>query len=242
MFMPEGKLTMRDERINAGSDVDLIPADLLCNDAEEPGDQDAPEDSTRNAAIRHGADDEEADEGEDELRRADSTEVDQRRIAGNDDACALQSDDDDEETDTCRDTVLESGRNVVDELLTEARERKQNEDDTFDEDGCESDLPRIVDAGLRHRDADRIREISIQSHAGSEGDRIIRHESHEQCREDCRDDRGGEDGIRFHAGSREDVRVDREDVDHREEGGDSGDDLRSHGCTVLLELKKLFHE
>ena len=97
---------------------------------------------------------------------------------------------------------------------------RSEKDDAGEEDGAEGGLP-----GDAHAFDDGVGEVGVEAHAGCEGERVVGERSHEDGAEGRAEAGGGGDGGEGHAGFGEDGRVDEDDVGHRDEGGEAGEDL-----------------
>ena len=86
-------------------------------------------------------------------------------FVGQDDPSILQPDEGDEEADACRDSEAEVLRDTAYDLLADVEGGEQDEDDPFDEDGCETSLPAVAHA---HNEGEG--EEGIDTHAGSLGE------------------------------------------------------------------------
>ena len=214
----------------------FVPAHELCDHAEGPGDQDADEDGTGDLEVGQDGDDDEPDDAENDFGARERTEAEERGFICDDDAGALQCDDRDEEADTGGDAELQVLRDAVDDLLTELEERHQDEDTALDKDRCQSDGPGVRDV-FQFTETDREGKVSVEAETGGQGDRIVRDECHqERCEGRC-ESRGDEDAVRVHDVTK-DARVDRQDVGHGEERGQTGDDFRAHVRSAFFELEK----
>jgi hypothetical protein len=107
-----------------------------------------------------------------------------------------------------------------DEALADAGEGEREEDHAGDEDGAEGGGP-----GDAHAFNDGVGEVGVEAHAGREGERVVGGRSHEDAAEGGAEAGGRGDGGEGHAGFGEDGRVDEDDVGHRDEGGEAGEDL-----------------
>ena len=93
-----------------------------------------------------------------------------------------------------------------------------------------------------HAFDDGIGEVCVEAHAGREGKWVVGGCSHEDAAEGCAEAGGRGDGRERHAGFGEDGRVNEDDVGHRDESGESGEDFRAPvggvggEGEVLLEL------
>jgi hypothetical protein len=140
--------------------------------------------------------------------------------AGDDDACVAESDECDEEADASTDCGVELMGDGGEKALADAGVCECEEDDAGEEDGAEGGLPGDV-----HGFDDGVGEVGVEAHAGCEGERVVGEGSHEDAAEGRAETGGGGDGGEGHAGLREDGRVDEDDVGHRDEGGEPGDNF-----------------
>src|SRR5690606_13092534 len=84
----------------------------------------------------------------------------------------------------------------------------------------------------------RVSEEGVEAHAGRQRDRQVGVQPHEDAREAC-DHHGGEQRpVRRHAAIAEHERVDDDDVGHRQEGRDAGDQLGASGRAQLPQLER----
>ncbi len=93
-------------------------------------------------------------------------------------------------------------------------------------------------------ETDGVGEEGVQAHAGGQGVRNVGEEGHDEGSDDRGEDRRDEDGVFGDARLRQDVGVDENDVDHREERGRAGDQFPGEGRTILPQLEvtlELFH-
>jgi len=140
--------------------------------------------------------------------------------AGDDDAGVAKSDEGDVEADTSADSGVELMGDGGHEALTDAGEGEGEEDDAREEDGAEGGLP-----GNAHAKDDGVREVGVEAHAGGECEWVVGECSHEDAAE-CRTEAGGGgDGGEGHAGFAEKRGIHEDDVGHRDEGGEAGEDF-----------------
>ena len=140
--------------------------------------------------------------------------------AGDDDAGVAESDEGDEEADASTDGGVELVRDGGDEALADAGEGEGEEDDAGEEDGTEGGLP-----GDAHAFDDGVGEVGVEAHAGCEGEGVVGERSHEDAAEGRAEAGGGGDGGEGHSGLAKDGRIHEDDVGHRDEGGEAGEDL-----------------
>ena len=88
-----------------------------------------------------------------------------------------------------------------------------------------------------HAEDDGVSEVGVEAHAGGEGERVVGEGSHEDAAE-CGAEAGG-DGDRGerHAGLGEDGGVHEDDVGHRDEGGEAGEEFGAPGGVVVGEVE-----
>jgi len=72
---------------------------------------------------------------------------------------------------------------------------------------------------------DSVSKVGVEAHAGGEGEWVVGECSHENAAEGGAEAGGGGDGGEGHAGFREDGWIDEDDVGHRDEGGEAGEDF-----------------
>jgi hypothetical protein len=197
-----------------------LPVDLMEDDSEECCGEDADENRGSHAKDLQDRNDKEADDGEDGCGSVKVSEGDGGCGAGDDDAGVAESDEGDEEADASADGCMELVRDGCDEALADASYSENEEDDAGEKDGSEGGLP-----GDAHAFDDGVGEVGIEAHAGSEGEWVVGGCSHENAAEGRAEAGCGGDGGEWHAGFGEDGRVDEDDVGHRDEGGESGEDF-----------------
>ena len=215
--------------------VHRLPVDLVEEYSEEHGAEDADEHGGSDTENLQAGDEEQAEEGEGSMRGADVAEGDDGRGAGNDDAGVAESDEGDEEADASSYCGVELMRDSADEALTDAGVGQSEEDNTGEEDGAKSALPWEA-----HAFDDGIGEVGVEAHTGREGDGIVGKTAHEDAAEGCAEAGGGGDGSDGHSCLREDGGVHEDDVGHRDEGGEAGEDFGAPVSAVCGELEVAF--
>jgi len=128
--------------------------------------------------------------------------------------------------------VLETIGDTVDDLLADVGECEDEEEETGQKDDTKSSLP-----GNAAAKDDGISEVSVEGHAGSEGDWIVGPQAHDE-----RGDRGGnasgeENAFDGHAGFGEDAGVDDDHVGHGHERGEASEKFSADGGMVFFEMK-----
>jgi hypothetical protein len=132
----------------------------------------------------------------------------------------LERDDRKEQADAGRDRELEVLRNRSDDVFADAEDRNQKEQHARAEHRRQRLLPGVFVA--EHHGE---REERVQPHAGRERDRVVGEERHHQGRDRSRDAGRNEHRARIHSGLGQNLRIDEDDVDHRQKGGEAGDEL-----------------
>jgi hypothetical protein len=123
----------------------------------------------------------------------------------------------------------------AEEFLADASEGEQKEDDAGEEDRAEGGLPRDA-----HAFDDGVGEVGVEAHARGEGEWVVGERAHEDGADGGAEAGGGGDGGEGHAGLGEDGWVDEDDVRHRDEGGEAGEDLGAPRGVVGGEAEVLF--
>ena len=159
-------------------------------------------------------------------------------IAVHDQLCVLQADECNEQADAHADSALQGHGDGIEDGLTHIGQAQHDEDDALHKNGHQGQLPAVT-----HGQDDRVGEVGVQAHAGSQSERVVGQQSHQgSANERCQ--RGGDqDRIGIHARSGQDAGVDRKDVGHRHKGGDTCHELGLYIGVVLFQVKDVFkHE
>lgn len=152
--------------------------------------------------------------------------------ARDDDAGVAESDESDEEADASANCGMELVWDCSDQALADARKGERKEDDSGDEDGAERGLP-----GDAHTFDDRVGEVGVEAHAWGKREWVVCECAHEDASEGCAEAGGGGDGGQRHSGLRQDGWINEDDVSHRDEGGDAGENLSAPVGSVLVEAE-----
>ena len=238
----EARGEVRQDRIHPDRGVRRVEAGDLADDAEAPGDEDAPEDAALDLADHEDAGDDDADErqkdrdalgAEGAVREGglEAVQGDQRR-AVDDDAGVLQADEGDVDADTGRDRVLDRHRDRIEDRLTDICHGEDDENETLAEDRGERRLPAVA-----HAEDDRVGKIGVEAHARCEDEGVVGEDCHHQGRQTGGQGCRGEDRAAVHAGCAQDVGVDGQDVGHGHESRHTGDDFGADVCFVFLQLE-----
>ena len=169
------------------------------------------------------------------IERGDQHETEQRQDRGGlgqiperhqrcgmrcDDAGSFERDDAQKQPDPGRDRELEIVRDRINDVLADRQDRDQQKQHAGAEHGREPLLP-----GIFVGDHDGEGEERIEPHAGRERNRIIGVKPHHQRAR--RRGEAGRDEYRalVHTGIAENLRIDEDDIDHRQKGGQAGDEF-----------------
>ena len=231
-----------DHAVHARIRIGHIDAGDLAEDAQHPGDQDAVQDAALDLLDQQDAGDGHADEGQDGTHahavEGLAFEVlvgDQRRVAVHDQLGVLQADKGHEQADAHADRALQGHGDGVEDALTHIGQGQHDEDDALHKHGHQGQLPAVA-----HGQHDRVGEIGVQAHAGGQSKRVVGQQSHQgRAHKGCQCG-GDQHSLGVHAGRRQDVGVDRKDVGHGHEGGDTCHDLGLCIGVVFLQMKDIF--
>ena len=141
-----------------------------------------------------------------------------------------------EQADAAADGVLQHFRDGLDDHLTDFGDG----DDDVDQAAQEHHAQRLL-PGEAEAEAHGVGEEGVQAHAGGLRVRNVGEQAHHERADDGRDDGCQEHAAPRHAGLRQDLRVDDDDVRHGEERRQTGHDFRGYGGAVLLQMEELFH-
>ena len=234
-----------DDGVHPCVGVGDINASQLADDAEHPCDEDAVEDAALDVLHQQDGGDDHAQQSEDgaHAHRGEGLALkvlvgDEGGVAVDDELGILQAHEGHEQADAHADSALEGHGDGVEDALTHVGQAQHDEDDALDEDGHQGQLPAVA-----HRENDGVGKVGVQAHAGGQREGVVGQQSHQgSAHEGCQ--RGGDqDCVGIHAGSGKDAGVDRKDVGHRHEGGDTGHDFGLDVGVVLFQVKDFFeHE
>ena len=198
-------------------------------DADQCGDYDA----EKHSSPDPGNDE---DRGYDKARESQNhslvTEISEGHggsLAADDDTCGLEADEGDVESDSGSDRALEVHRYRIHDELADIGDSEEDEDNSLKEYGGEGHFP-----GESHSETYSIYEECVETHSRSKSERFPGIESHYQSADDGCKGSGCEYCRRWHSlrcQGAENSRVDGQDVGHREEGGQSGQNL---GTDIVL--------
>ena len=205
-------------------------------DADRGGEQDADEQSAAHFLDNQNRGDRQTDHGQQRGAARDLAQRDQRSIVAGDDAGILQADKSDEKSDPGADSILERGRDGIHDGLAQIRKRKYDEDDSFEEHGCQGKLPRIT-----HAHTYRKHEESVESHSRGQPERQLGPQRHNERSRDSGQRRCGEHRTGRHPFEQaEHTGVHRQNVRHGKENRDTGQYLRAQRSYRRIKSENLF--
>ena len=141
-------------------------------------------------------------------------------------------DESDEEADAGRGRMLQAIRHAVDDLFADARNSEHEENNAGKENYAQRSAPGNV-----HAQANGIGKVGVERHSRRERNGIVGVKAHHQ-----RADRGGKASGENHALDRhprlgQDLRIDDDDVSHRQESGEAAEKFLLHGGLIFGELE-----
>ena len=140
-------------------------------------------------------------------------------------------------------------RNGINDFLADVKQRQNQEHNAFGQNDNQRRLERsdVRCAGDNGNVSNNNSEEAVQAHARRQAERFVGNERHaDHCNAGCQT-RGQEHGVPQvlaavgEAVARQNVRVQGDDVSHRHERRETGDDLSANGCAVLLQLENFVH-
>ena len=128
--------------------------------------------------------------------------------------------------------VLQAIGNVVDDVLADVGERENQKERAGQENDAERRLPRHAAAKNN-----RVREVRVQRHSGSECNRIIRPQAHHQRGERRRNARCEEHALDRHARFTQDARIHDHHIGHGHERRQAAKKFAANRGVVFREMK-----
>ena len=183
-------------------------------------------------------DDQKADDCKSDIGGREAAQTYDRRVILDDDAGVLHADEGNEQTDSGGNAVLQVGRDAVDDGFTSLEEGKDDEDDTFHQNCGQCDGESIC-FSAKLTQADCVCEVCIQTKTCGKGDRVVCQECHDECGKCGSKCSCNKDTASIHD-STQNVGVDGQNISHRQECGETGNDLRADSRAVLFELEQFF--
>ena len=185
-----------------------------------------------NIAGSQDGDDKEAQHAQQHVMRGQVTDAHQRIRVRHDHAGVFQPHHPDKQTDTAGDAHAQAHGNVRNHPVTHAENGQQQQANRAPEDGAHTHLPRQPHRLNHHEGKER-----IQTHRRGQRDRQVSEHTHQNAAEG-RDQTGShEDGAGIHASNAQNLRVNKNDIDHRQEGGETGDHFGACRRAVLAQFK-----
>ena len=200
--------------------------------AQQGGDNDGHQHRRVNITGSQDRDDKEAQHAQQHVMRGQVTDAHQRIRVRHDNAGVFQPHHTDEQTDTAGDAHAQAHGNVCNHPVTHAENGQQQQANRAPEDGAHANLPRQP-----HRLNNHEREERIQAHRRCQRNRQVSEHTHQNAAKG-RDQTGcHEDGAGIHASDAQNLRVHKNDIDHRQEGGETSDHFGACRCAVLAQFK-----
>ncbi|MNC30366.1 hypothetical protein D3C75_786480 [compost metagenome] len=159
-------------------------------------------------------------------------QLDQGGGAVDDDACGLQADQPEKQSDAGPHGMAQADRDAVEQPFAHFRQGQEHEQHTRDEYCAQCRFP-VVAHGADHG----VGEEGVKPHARRQAHRPVGVQAHQQAAQRGGDAGGDECRAVIDAGVGHDVGVDEDDVGHGDEGGHPGDHFGSDGAAVLLEFE-----
>lgn len=228
--------------VHTGLGVGDVHTAQFAEDAQHPGDHDAVEDGPLDLLDQHDGDDQHTDQGQDgahthavEGFALKALVGQQSGVTVDDELGVLQAHKSDKQADAHADSGFEGGGDGVEERLPDVGQGQDDEDDAFRKDGHQGHLP-----GVAHFQDDGVGEVGIQAHAGGQRKGIVGQQCHQRRANESRQRSGNEDRVGIHTGSGQDAGVDRKDIRHGHEGGDTCHDLCFDVGMIFPQFENFF--
>ena len=185
-----------------------------------------------NVARRQNRDDKEAQHAQQYAVGSQMTNADQRFRIGDNHPGVFQAHHADKQADTAGDTYTQAKRNIGDHPVTYAEDGQQQQAHGAPEDGAHAHLPRQPHRLHHHKG-----EKGVQAHRRRQGDRQVREQTHQDTAESGNQTGGHKHGAGIHARYAKNLWVNKNDIHHRQERGETGDGFGAHRGAVLAQLK-----
>ncbi len=228
------QIQLAEHRFDAGGHGDkALEGDIAKQPAQTRGDHDGDQHGGVDAAGGENADQEETEQTQQAGQGGEVAHGHHSRGAGHHDPGVVQAEQGDQQADTGGDADPQGERDVADQPVAHPQQGEDQQTHGTPEDGAHAHLPGVTHAGDDHEG-----EEGVEAHGGSQGDRQVGQQAHQDAA-DTGDEAGGDEhGLGVHARRREDLRVDEHDVDHGQEGGDTGDHFGAGGSAMALQGKQ----
>lgn len=199
---------------------------------DEGAEDDADEDGAAHAALVKSGDDDDAKAGDDGWQRK-MVQSDEGGVVADNDAAVDEPEKSDEKADTAGDGELHIERNGIDDGFTHFAGGEQDEDDAFDKNSGQRDLPWDV---ISEHNA--VGEECVESHAAGQAEWQIGDESHEKTAKRSSQTGACDERAGVHSCFREDARIDGDDIGHGQESGESGEELGAQVDALFAEERE----
>ncbi len=228
------QIQLAEHRLNAGGHGDeALEGDVAKQPAQGGGHYDGDQHGGVDAAGREDADQEEAEQPQQAGQGGEVAHRHHGRGAGHHYAGVVQAEQGDQEADAGGDADPQGERNIGDEPVAHPQQGEDQQAHGAPEDGAHAHLPGVAHAGHHHEG-----EEGVEAHGRCQRNGQVGEQAHQDAA-DAGDEAGGnEHGLGVHAGRREDLRVDEDDVDHGQEGGDAGDHFGAGVGAMALQGKQ----
>ena len=170
-------------------------------------------------------------------RMPEIAEAHQRSRSGDHQAAVLESNQRDEQADSCGNPAFQRLRNGVHNLGANAGQCNRHKENPRQQHRRQRLLPGQTKPQGRHA-AERVHKEEVLAHARRKGHRIIGDQAHEQRGKRPGQAGGRQDGAKIHSGLRKHSRLDEDDVRHRQKSGDAANHLALQGGAVGFKLEE----
>lgn len=160
------------------------------------------------------------------------TNADQRFRVSDDNPGIFQTHHADKQADTAGDTDAQAHRNIGDHPVAYTENRQQQQTDGAPENRAHAYLPRQAHR-LHHHEG----EEGVQTHRRRKSHRQVREQTHQDTAERSNQTGGHKHGAGIHARYAKNLWVNKNDIHHRQERGETGDRFRAHCGAVLAQFK-----
>ena len=211
---------------------DAVIVNVAQHPAQQRGHHDGDQHRSVNVARGQNRNDKEAQHAQQYAVRSQVTDRYQSVLVRHDNAGVFQAHHTDEQTDTAGDTHTQAHRDIGNHPIAHAENRQQQQTDSAPEDGAHTHLPRQAHC-LHHHE----REEGVQTHRRSQCHRQVGEYAHQDTAQRRNQAGGDKHRAGVHASDAKNLRVNENDVDHRQEGRETGDHFGTCRRAVLAQLK-----
>ena len=185
-----------------------------------------------NIAGRQNRDDKEAQHAQQNAVRRQITNAHQGFWVRDDNARVFQPHHADEQADPAGDPHAQAHRDIGNHPVTHAENGQQQQADSAPEDGAHPHLPRQP-----HRLHDNKCKEGVKTHRRCQRHREVSKHAHQNTAESSNQTGGDEDGAGIHASNAQNLRVNKNDIHHRQEGGETSDHFGACRRAVLAQFE-----